>query len=213
MTSMLKGDTLTEENLLMIYNKNPKLLEKELGFEVKIINGRVLLKDEKIREIIYTSLMLAGHLHVYWGTYAKLKLELHFIINLGNNYEKNNRHTIIFFTISACAANGFDYNSTVKKAVLNDVVVKFAADTYIEDILKNDITNGYYDTLVFLDTEEFYQGKKYCDISCQKKVAYEEAVFLNVVLLAEVNKADFNTKPFYNWKTAILTNKQWDEKY
>ncbi len=48
LTSMLKGDTLTEENLLKIYNKNPKVLEKEFGFEFKVVDGRVLPKDEKI---------------------------------------------------------------------------------------------------------------------------------------------------------------------
>lgn len=49
LTIMLKGDTLTEENLLKIYNKNPKVLEKEFGFEFKVVDGRVLPKDEKIR--------------------------------------------------------------------------------------------------------------------------------------------------------------------
>ena len=48
LTSMLKDDTLTEENLLKIYNKNPKVLEKEFGFEFKVVNGRVLPKNEKI---------------------------------------------------------------------------------------------------------------------------------------------------------------------
>lgn len=49
LTSMLKDDTLTEENLLKIYNKNPKVLEKEFGFEFEVVNGRVLPKDEKER--------------------------------------------------------------------------------------------------------------------------------------------------------------------
>ena len=120
---------------------------------------------------------------------------------------------LLLFFVSAYASDTFDYNATVKEAFLSDTVRNFTFDTYMEDVYENDIINGYYDTLVFLDREEFYQGKKYCDISCRKKVAYEEAVFLNVVLLAEVNKADFNTKPFYNWKEAILTNNQWDEKY
>lgn len=83
----------------------------------------------------------------------------------------------------------------------------------MEDVYENDIINGYYDTLVFLDREELYQGKEHCDISCQKKVAYEEAVFFHVAMLAEINNAEFDIKPFYNWKEAILTNKKWDEKY
>lgn len=121
--------------------------------------------------------------------------------------------SLFLFAVAGCAANNFDYNATVRKALVDDVVIKFATDTYMEDILKNNITNGYYDTLVFLDSEEFYQGKKYCDISCQKKVAYEEAVFLNVAALAVINKADFNLKPFNNWKAATLSCRQWDGKY
>lgn len=61
LTSMLKGDTLTEENLLKIYNKNPKVLEKEFGFEFEVINGRVLPKDEKIRRE-YARLLKQGFL-------------------------------------------------------------------------------------------------------------------------------------------------------
>lgn len=121
--------------------------------------------------------------------------------------------SLFLFAIAGCAANTFDYNATVKEAFLSDTVREFAFDTYMEDVYENDITNGYYGTLVFLDTEEFYQGKKYCDVSCQKKVAYTEAVFLNVMLLAEVNRVDFDKKPFYNWKAAILSCRQWDGKY
>ena len=121
---------------------------------------------------------------------------------------------LLLVMTSACASKSdFDYNATLTKLLTDEDNMKFAAALFMEDILKNDINNGFYRPLATMNVDIFCRNKKYCDISCQEKIAKQEALFLHVGILAFQNKTDFNINPFNNWKADTLSCRQWDGKY